>query len=275
MLFGTDRDYTNGALLSWTSGRGVLPRPLKRFGEHIGIALGQNIYTPPRISNTILTDSDRPYAGWAYLASAVSHQDRQGFQLIILSLGVVGPSALGQQTQNEAHKIFTSSAARGWSTQLQNEPAVTFGYTKGWNLVKGEFGNITPYAGATIGNVFDFAEAGLTLRTGVHVPNDIGPPRVAPGPPGTDAIEQTFPWGWYVYATADARAVARNIFLDGNTFAASRHVEKRPVVADLQAGTAFLFHDTRVSFSAIMRTSEVQLVTKADFFASVSISKIL
>jgi hypothetical protein len=43
-------------------------------------------------------------------------------------------------------------------------------------------------------------------------------------------------FGWDLFFGTQGRAVARNIFLDGNTFQNSRSVSKEPVVADLIIG---------------------------------------
>lgn len=50
--------------------------------------------------------------------------------------------------------------------------------------------------------------------------------------------------------------MARNIFLDGNTFQDSHSVDKEIYVADLQLGVAFHFKDMRLAFSQIFRTRE-------------------
>ena len=52
------------------------------------------------------------------------------------------------------------------------------------------------------------------------------------------------------------RAVARNIFLDGNTFADSDSVDKIPFVADLNAGLAITYGRVRTSYAIVYRTKE-------------------
>src|SRR5256885_15874840 len=71
-------------------------------------------------------------------------------------------------------------------------------------------------------------------RIGFDLPDDYGPPRIEPGLPGTNFFEPTAAFGWYLFAGVDGRAIARNIFLDGNTWQTSRGVEKIPLVGDLQ-----------------------------------------
>src|SRR3546814_17784538 len=98
--------------------------------------------------------------------------------------------------------------------------------------------DVTPHLGAALGNVYTYGAGGLTLRFGEDLPDDYGPPRIRPALPGSDYFRPTDDFGWYFFAGAEGRIVARNIFLDGNTFKDSHSVDKRPLVADLQAGLA-------------------------------------
>ena len=62
------------------------------------------------------------------------------------------------------------------------------------------------------------------------------------------------------------RYVARNIFLDGNTFTDSHSVDKRPFVLDLQVGVTLAFENVQLSFMQVFRTREFRRQTEADRF---------
>lgn len=65
------------------------------------------------------------------------------------------------------------------------------------------------------------------LRLGQRLPLDYGPPRIQPSLPGSGFfVPPQDRFGWYLFAGVEGRAVARNIFLDGNTFRDSRSVDK-------------------------------------------------
>jgi hypothetical protein len=75
--------------------------------------------------------------------------------------------------------------------------------------------------------------------------------------PGSDFFIPTSGFSWYLFAAVEGRAVARNIFLDGNTFEDSRSVDKKPLVGDLSAGVALFWSDDfRMDASATYRTKE-------------------
>ena len=64
-------------------------------------------------------------------------------------------------------------------------------------------------------------------------------------------------FGWNFFLGTEGRVVARNIFVDGNTFQNGRSVVKEIVVADLLVGTELFFGERfRLSFSIITRTPE-------------------
>ena len=77
---------------------------------------------------------------------------------------------------------------------------------------------------------------------------------------------------WYLFAGAEARAVAHDIFLDGNTFDSKQSIGKRPLVADVQAGLAIVFRQTRISYTQVWRTKEFDGQKKPDYFGSISIT---
>jgi lipid A 3-O-deacylase len=77
-------------------------------------------------------------------------------------------------------------------------------------------------------------------------------------------------FGWDFFLGTEGRAVARNIFLDGNTFQNSRSVVKEIAVADLIVGTElFAMGRFRFGFSLVARTPEFRKQTGMDYFGSI------
>ena len=77
---------------------------------------------------------------------------------------------------------------------------------------------------------------------------------------------------WYLFANVEARAVARNIFLDGNTFTAGPHVDKNTMVYDGSAGAALTWRRWQLSYTLNHRSREFKGQTKADIFGAVNLS---
>ena len=113
-----------------------------------------------------------------------------------------------------------------------------------------------PHMGVALGNVNTHAAAGFTVRFGYDLPSDYGPPRIRPSLPGSDFFIPTQKLGGYLFFTTEARAVAQNIFLDGNTFRGGASVDKKYMVGSIQFGAAITYSDLRISFTQVVVSSE-------------------
>jgi len=244
----------------------------------VGYSLGQNMYTPGDIKNPNLMVDDRPYAGWLYGGVGVISDTGQRLDSLELDIGVVGPASMAEPTQVYWHELIGSPKPQGWAYQLRNEPGVVLFYETKWREyidfdIAGLGVDFTPHVGAALGNVYTHAAVGGTFRIGRDLPSDYGPPRIRPSLPGSGFFEPTKSFGWYLFFGAEGRAVARNIFLDGNTFQDSHHVDKEPFVADFQAGIAFtLGSSVRLAYTHVYRTEEFKTQKGSDQFGTVNMT---
>lgn len=272
MLGGTDRYYTNGLQIAWRSPSADLPAPLAWLDRQLdflqgpgtlrwGLALGHSIFTPEATQARIPDPTDRPYAGYLYGAVSLSRLTATSLSVLEIQAGLVGPSAGGKFVQNGWHSVIGVSPARGWDYQLDDEPVAALILERKWRVpLAGDelLGlELLPSLSASLGTVQTYAGAGGVLRLGRNLAADFGPPRIRPALAGSAFFQpQGEGFGWYVFGGAEARLVARDIFLDGNTWADSRSVDARPVVADLQAGIAVMWHGVRVAYTQVWRSEE-------------------
>lgn len=294
-LFGgdSDRNYTNGVRITWLSAEGDVPDWVSEPASYVPFfepdgelrvlfGLGQNLYTPTDITVRELQPTDRPYAGWLYGSVGLVSDNGQILDNLQLDIGVVGPAALGSPVQEFVHDLIDTRDPSGWDNQLKNEPGITLFYERKWRsllefdkFVPGFPGygvDATPHVGVALGNVFTYGATGLTLRFGKNLPADYGPPRIRPSLPGSNFFVSDGSFGWYLFAGVEGRAIARNIFLDGNTFRDSHSVEKKPIVGDLQVGAAVTYGDWRLSYTQVYRTREFDDQSSDDVFGSVNLS---
>ena len=288
VFYNTDRDYTNGVQFAYTSGpddnfdTAVRVARLLPFFSQDGVvrtdyALGQNIYTPADLKAADPPITQRPYAGFLYGALGLIDETDTHIDQIQLQLGVVGPDSLAEQTQDLVHRIIHDTIPQGWSYQLHNEPALVLTDERAWRAFESGslFGlafDIDPHVGGAVGNVYDYVNAGAMGRIGFNLPDDYGPPRIEPSQPGSNFFEPTGDIGGYLFAGVDGRAIARNIFLDGNTWDPSRHVDKIPFVADLQLGAALTFNSFRLTFTHVFRSREYTTQQHSDQFGAINLS---
>jgi hypothetical protein len=291
---GTDRHFTNGVRLSFFYPAKRLPRVARALGavlpflpvsrsSRFMLALGQNIYTPDDISATALIPDDRPYAGWLFSELGIVAPAGHHVDSFVVSLGVIGPASLGGAVQRFWHAhVINAPRPQGWQNQLRNEPAVMLLYQREWRHLRllGNSGlrvDFTPRIGGALGNVFTYLSAGGIARLGYNLSkHDSGPPRIRPSLPGSGFFTRPpHGIGGYLFAGGEVRAVARNIFLDGNTFRRSHSVPKKHLVADFQAGLALTVSvfgaPSRLSYTFIYRTKEFDGQNGADKFGSISL----
>lgn len=285
---GGDGHYTSGVALSWLGAESDAPEFANRIvrwapfwpedaSVRPTLALGQKMFTPEDILTPGPQPSDRPYAGYLYLSGGlVMESDSGRVDQLELSLGVVGPAALGEEAQTLAHAIGGFGAPAGWENQLQNEPALLATYQRSWRRLfsaelLGVGADVTPHLGGALGNVYTYANAGATVRVGLGLDQDQGVPRLQPGGAGAGGFGGDG-LGAYVFAGVDGRAVAQNIFLDGNTFQESPSVDKEPFVADLALGAAVSVENVRLSYTHVLRTREFEGQDENDSYGSLSLS---
>jgi lipid A 3-O-deacylase len=263
----SDQYYTNGLRLGYTSPTGAVPDALARAGhaiwgdgvQRISIDLSQSIFTPRDTQISPPNPRDRPYAGYLNLTGALIQDTDTSRSTLALSLGIIGPSALGRQVQNGYHDIVGDTENRGWHNQLQNEPAVQILSERIWRLPLRQFGRFEtdalPSATVGVGTVRDYVQGGVSFRFGQGLGSDFGTPRIRPGISGSDAYAQTLPFAWYVFAGADGQAIARDVFLDGSTFRDnSPHVSKKWYLGEFEAGVGIIYRGVRIAYTHTWQT---------------------
>jgi lipid A 3-O-deacylase len=297
---GEDQHYTNGVKLSWMSGdltdwgqkgwrQGVLEslpfvnRPDTQ--KNIGLAFGQNIYTPQDTNLTIPDPNDRPYAGWSYLELSFVSKTEKVMDRVAIQAGIVGPNSYAEDTQTLVHEWINDDVPQGWDSQLKNEPGINIIAERKWRLYGRTFGetlgfDFIPHVGASLGNVQTYANAGGLVRLGFNLPSDFGVDLIRGGGAVNAPVDDDDPrvskernWSFFVFGGVDGRAVARDIFLDGNTFRDSPSVDKKNFVGDAYYGIGVIMGTWQLTYTQAVRTIEFDGQEGKSYFGSVTLSK--
>ncbi len=275
----TDRWYTQGLELRCASPAGSRLREPGAAATSVEdeYFIGQQLFTPVNLAAYPPDPTDRPYAGWLYLGRGLAHDD-DGRHLdhLEVELGVVGPAALGRQTQEAFHALSNQISPRAWDHQLRNEPGLVASYERRWRVTLIDAGvgaELIPELGASLGNVYDYAAAGALVRVGRGLGADYGVSHPRPAPSGTGWFNPRLAGAgdWSVFVGTEVRAVARDLFLDGNTWQASASVARRPAVADLVAGGALRWHRWQLDAAWIWRTREFDTQATTDRYGSIGL----
>lgn len=214
------------------------------------IGAGQRIYTPRRDAPEPVP-GERPYAAWLYAAAEVELGGAGRERTASIEAGITGKPALGEPVQNGAHRLLSSEPQRGWAHQLGFEPGILVRYREGYPVERPlrRFGaaRLVPRWSITLGNVRTAADAGATLRIG----------RAA---------------GAYAEAAAREEWVARDLFLDGNTFRGNSSARKLPLVAEGQLAIGYRARSWAAEYRATLRTREYRAQPEAHSYGSLTVT---
>tara|TARA_B110000483_G_scaffold72053_1_gene89739 strand:+ start:2116 stop:3177 length:1062 start_codon:yes stop_codon:yes gene_type:complete len=301
---GTDEDYTNGFKISAISAKlsrlddEPVPQPIRFLASqalhalpdgpeyNVGFSLGQNMYTPRDTETPQFIPDDRPYSAWLY--GGVSFHARLNdtrpiaggpsvdqLHTIELNLGVVGPEALGQETQDAIHDLINTYRSGGWRHQIKHELGANLVYERKfrWSIssrASGWSADIIPHIGFSLGNIDTYVNAGAEIRAGWNLPDDFGTKLIRAG--GTSNRAELPQWSLFLFCAVDGRAVERDISLDGDPAGKNSLIQKEPFIADLHAGLAIGGRYAQITYAQALRTKAFKGQPDSFEFGSVSIS---
>ncbi|MEW6614569.1 MAG: lipid A deacylase LpxR family protein [Thermodesulfobacteriota bacterium] len=296
-----DRYYTHGTKISWisrdiSSYHDVVIVPswvywlIERMPfindperqRMVSLSLGQNIYTPEDKERSDLIRNDRPYAGITYLGLGLHSKNQRQMDTFELDLGIVGRHSYAEDCQKVVHNWIGSVDPKGWENQLHDEPVLNIYFERKWKVlqtkVAGSLGfDCIPHMGIAMGNIYTGANLGGQVRLGWNLPNDFGTYLIRPGSDSSAPVNDGDPrffrrFGIHLFFAVDGNAVARNIFLDGNTFRDSHSVDKKPLVADFIGGVGMIIYRFKITYSYVYRTKEFDTQKEEQHFGAISVS---
>ncbi|MDO9010634.1 MAG: lipid A deacylase LpxR family protein [Gallionella sp.] len=327
LFTGTDQNYTNGVAFTAIShdiaGKlsvECLPTPVRLHAElikfmnpdfwadeensahtqNVVVKFGQSMFTPKDFARTDLIQDDRPYAGLLYVGMSWNrrkHEPQGNSEMLDtreITLGVIGPWALAEQSQNLFHDAIDAARFLGWQHQLKNEPALQLAMDRKFKDYRGT-GAITPgfsaesirSLGLRLGNIETSASLGIEGRIGWNLPNDFGTYPIRPGaenrPPsasihggsGDAAVVRPQP-GVHLFGTMETKLVAHDFSLDGNLFQSSHSVTRRPWVAQAAIGVSaqgmVAGHGAKLAVMRVYRSREFKEQGPSQAYGSVALS---
>lgn len=247
-----DEEYSSGVHITYDGGdapwwsRHFVNRPACtapstscRIGR---LEIGQDLYTPPRSADSPVAPlGSRRNAGWLYLSQSARALSRSRSDELTITLGVTGPPSLGEFTQKLAHSAAPSlNRPSDWSNQIAFEPGVILRYAEQWRAPISEHSigiDVLPRWAANVGNVSTAGEVGVETRIGWHLRN----PWLATSGPLSIAV----------IAGGSGRAVARDLFLDGNTFHSDHDVGHKPFVGSGELGVELRVRRLLLAYRAV------------------------
>lgn len=238
-----DVDYTQGLriALTWSAPTPHFLRwlgpgkacgdgtPLSELCSRLSLGVGQDMYTPWYDVPTQGV-ADHPYAGWLYLRGEARQESDRRLDAFSVTVGVTGPPSLAGEAQSAIHQLFGFRAISGWDAQLPFDPGMVVGYEGARELVaRGADGfglRVVPHWDVRLGNIATNAGIGADVVIGLRPPLPWSTPR----------WERRHSFALFVRSSVVETVVLRDEFLDGTTFSASAHVQKKPFVGVASVG---------------------------------------
>jgi hypothetical protein len=292
VFFGTDSDYTDGSRLSILMYRpdadekwlGIPFLEGSDRTDFISFSLTQKIYTPDDLTQKELIEDDRPYAGWLYLEMGLHQSSETDLDSMMIQVGAVGPASHMEQLQKYIHDKLGSEEPKGWSNQLNNEVGIQLNYQHKWRYLPeplwGIESSVVPYLGGELGNVAVKANAGVLLRVGWNVPEDFGSSAINGASENGIPVRRrclftaSEPWSLSFSLSAGGSLVARDIFLDGNTFSESHSVEKNLLKGYGSFGFSGRYKNFNIDYIGTYNSKEFKSEEKAHSVGSLIFSYI-
>ena len=254
--------------------------------RNLVITLGQTMFTPDEELDdvTTLIEDDRPYAGYLFFGMAYHTKSDDQLDTIEIDLGMVGPSSRAHETQDFIHESRGLDTFEGWDNQLKDEPTLHAIYEHKhkvpWHSLFDDHiqQELIWHAGFSLGNFASYLNAGAEYRIGLQLPQDFGTASLRPGgdsgspfPADVSRVQPGFN-NLHLFVSVDARAVANDVTLDGNTWKDSHSVDKKPLVGDIATGISFSYNRWKFSYSQVFRSKSFEGQRDSHSYGAISVS---
>ncbi len=289
-----DRDYTNGARLSWISGNrkmrdiGAVQRALRpltsddtspqllqeitgfdapdEVAYNYGFSLTQLMFTPEDFLSRTQPEDQRRYAGWTALGFSLHAKDSKRLNTVEVLLGITGKYAFAEETQNFIHDVRNIETFQGWDQQIPTEVTLDLSFLQRNRLPLGETNSIVSMDGfsewgARLGTFRTTALVGAMMRYGLYLPADFSDPRLSETAYThkffTGEDHENHPWSLYFLTGFRAFAIAHDATLDGPLFSGFKTgINREPLVGEVYAGIGWRIHAVEISYAHTWRTEE-------------------
>ncbi|MCH2158100.1 MAG: lipid A deacylase LpxR family protein [Oleiphilaceae bacterium] len=239
LFVGNDNGYTNGfyvTALDLSDNKGYVPAndfwvwPLlwtlgdsEVEGAVNVYSIGQTLLSPSDITIEVPAENELPYAGLltfsnTYLTANVNTADR-----ISTTIGIIGPWALGEETQKTVHKAIGADEPQGWDTQLENELVFQFHRSRAWRQLHFNDGRTDIITAASIeaGTISSSVEGMIALRFGQELERSFPTTLLSSSRLSNPVAANQ---GWFFYLGLNTGYLFNRIFTNGNTFRNSRSI---------------------------------------------------
>ncbi len=305
LFANTDKDYTNGARLSYitddrkrsdfTDMEAWLASVQRRAPDVItgfyspeepvynyGVSLTQLMFTPNDFNAFEPPPGEHPYVGWLALGFSLHAKDSNAINSVELSLGLTGKNAFAETTQDFVHSVRDIPKFNGWDSQVPSELTLNLFFTQKRRLFRDApsdtLFSIDGFSqwGLALGNYKTAFDFGFIARAGINLPTDVSDPRLGPTSYSHNIFdrEKDRVRDCSVYGVVGAKATASSheISLDGPVFRGfDMGIDKRPFTGETYLGGAIRWRNWEISYVHTFRSREFDEQLNGPQFGSLSL----
>ena len=216
LFTGTDYYYTQGYAIEVVN-PALQKNPLTRLllkskdsQTQYGLAFEHLGFTPTSIRSNAILVGDRPFSACLLLKSFSISTDtlRRVRVSSVLSMGMMGPVALGSEIQTALHRLTNGIEPHGWPNQIRNDVLLNYAFSYEKQLYAYRHAlSVSALAQAQAGSFSDRLQTGVVVMAG-WFDSPFGP---APN-------HRRLPVQLYVYAQPIVSLVGYDASLQGGLF---------------------------------------------------------
>ena len=211
-------------------------------------SVGQTLNTAEDLTLVNPPQDSFPYSAMVsinntYITTRDDHADR-----VSTTIGIVGPWALGKETQKAVHKVISAQDPKGWNTQLHNELVFELSRSRVWRSWVSEADTMDVLTGFDVsaGTLKSSTSTGIMFRYGRNLESSYATTLLAENRISNPTAINN---GWFAYAGVKVGYTFNQIFTDGNTFRDSRSIDYDHNTSVFSTGVSYAWDDIAIAFA--------------------------
>lgn len=203
---GTDREYSSGLFVRWSSSPGTVS---------YSVEMGSQLWTPSNIEVSKPQPNERPYAGLFSLKSRGYLQKSNYTYIANVMVGTVGPDSKAEYGQDFIHTLIGSPVPQGWEHQIYNQFVYQMGIDAHGLIARGYGSELSVFGRGQGGNFQSEVAAGVTYRLGADLGNSFGSTSTQAGNNVDPSLLGNSAQGAFLFLTFESRYRFDDITIEG------------------------------------------------------------
>lgn len=229
-LAGTDREYSSGLFLRWSSTYEAI---------NYSVEMASQLWTPSDIEQSLPQPNERPYTGLFYLKSRAYQQTINQTIIGSFLIGTVGDSSKAEYGQSFMHSIVGSPDPKGWEYQIYDDFVYQIGLEAHHLLLRGDKNEFSVSGRGLAGNFQSEIALATTYRFGTDLASTFGSTSTQAGNNIDVSLLSNSSEGSFFFFTLEARYRFNDITIEGDMPAENADLTIKNIQAAASTGITY------------------------------------